>query len=73
MVVRASPDTLDADLAELEQELDDAVPDASSALSSPVSGGQTVPGKFNKKRKRKPDGSGERPGPHPRHAQEGQE
>lgn len=37
MVVRASPDTLDADLAELEQELDDAVPDASSALSSPVS------------------------------------
>ena len=74
MVVRASPDTLDADLAELEQDLDDSALDMGFAHSAARPDGQGAsPGKFNKKRKRRPDGQGDRPGPRPRQIPEGQE
>ncbi len=74
MVVRASPDTLDADLAELEQNLDDSALDMGFAHSAARPDGQGAsPGKFNKKRKRRPDGQGDRPGPRPRQIPEGQE
>ncbi len=73
MVVRASPDTLDADLAELGQELDES-PDTGFGRGAGTPGGQgAVPGKFNKKRKRRPDGQGDRPGPRPRQTPDGQE
>lgn len=75
MVVRASPDTLDADLAELEQDLGEEALEKDPAHSSARSGGRqdAAPGKFNKKRKRRPEGQGDRPGPRPRQTPEGQE